>query len=134
MLEANFDRDTALEYHNHALGLSDSPIGGMANGGAWADIGSGALNLGNYELAQSLLERALTYPSFYRIIMKPRSLLGLAELAQRRSDFDVAQGYITQARTLADESGMKPFQGARRSRSRETVCSAGQSRGCIGIV
>ena len=47
MLDAGLDRQTALTYHQHALSLSETGVGGMANGGAWADIGWCALNLGN---------------------------------------------------------------------------------------
>jgi class 3 adenylate cyclase/tetratricopeptide (TPR) repeat protein len=110
MLEAGMDRASALAYHKDALALSESPVGGMSNGGAWADIGWCAVNLGDFELAQKLFERALDFASFFRLVMRPRNLLGLAELAKRRGDFDAAQKYIDQARALADEHAMRPYQ------------------------
>ena len=110
LIDAGADKTTALELHKHALALSETPIGGMANGVAWADIGWCALNLGNLETARNLFERALTYPSFFRVVMKPRSLYGLAHIAQTRGDFDAAQQYLDAARAMADETAMQPFQ------------------------
>jgi class 3 adenylate cyclase len=109
MFDAGLDRQTALMYHQHALSLSETGVGGMANGGAWADIGWCALNLGNVAAAQDLFQRALVYPSFYRLVMRPRNLLGLAEIALRRGDFETAQNYIQEAHTLADETKMMPY-------------------------
>jgi ATP/maltotriose-dependent transcriptional regulator MalT len=110
MLEMGADTETALALHAHALQVSDSPVGGMANGTAWADMGWSALRLGQVELAQSLFERALDYPSFLRLVMKPRSLIGLAELASLRGDFATAEARINEARANADETGMRPYQ------------------------
>ncbi len=110
MFDAGADRETALALHTHALTLSESPAGGMANGGAWADIGWCAVNLGNFDAAQNLFERALTHPSFFRLVMRPRNLLGLAQLAQQRGDFDAAEKYVAEARAIAEETAMRPFQ------------------------
>jgi tetratricopeptide (TPR) repeat protein len=110
MLAAGADRNIALAYHKHALESSESPVAGMSNGAAWADIGTCALNLGNVELAQSLFERALDYPSFFRLVMKPRSLLGIAEIALQRGNFEAAQERINEARVTTDETGMRPYQ------------------------
>ncbi|MBI4675455.1 MAG: hypothetical protein HY741_27740 [Chloroflexi bacterium] len=110
MLEGAFPREAALNYHKHALALSSSPVGGMSNGSAWADMGWCALNLGNLDLAHKLFEGALTYPSFFRLVMRPRNLLGLAELAKLRGDFETAQKRIDEARALAEEKAMRPFQ------------------------
>ncbi|MDL1896816.1 hypothetical protein FBQ82_11105 [Anaerolineae bacterium CFX7] len=110
MLDAGMDRAAALEYHKHALALSENPVGGMSNGSAWADIGWCAVNLGDMALAEKLFAGALDYPSFFQRLMRPRNLLGLAELAKRRGDFDAAQKYIDQARALVDEKQIRPFQ------------------------
>lgn len=110
MLDADMNRDQALAYHKHALELADSPVGGMSNGAVWADIGLCALNLGNPALAKKLFEGALVYPSFYRLVMRPRNLLGLAEVARAEGDFETAQNYIDEARTLVDEKGIRPYQ------------------------
>jgi tetratricopeptide (TPR) repeat protein len=110
MIDAGADKETALALHKHALALSESPVGGMANGVAWADIGWCAVNLGNLDLAQKLFTRALEHPSFFRVVMKPRNWLGLAQLARERGEFDAAQNYIAQAREMADTAAMKPYQ------------------------
>lgn len=110
MFEDGADQERARRYHEHALELSESPVGGMANGAAWADIGWCAMDRGNLKQAQSLFERALTYPSFFRIVMRPRNLLGLSKLAQIRRDFDTAQTHLDEARTLSDEMGIRPYQ------------------------
>ena len=110
MIEAGIDRARALALHKEALELSNNPIAGMVNGAAWADIGWCALNLGDAALAEKLFGGALEYPSFFRLLMRPRNLLGLAELAERRGEFDDAQKYIDQARAFADEKALLPFQ------------------------
>jgi tetratricopeptide (TPR) repeat protein len=110
MLDAGIDRATALNYHKHALELAETPVGGMANGSAWADIGKSAFQTGDFDLAQKLFEGALVYPSFFRLVMRPRNLLGLAELAHARDDFAAARGFIDEARTLADEKAIRPYQ------------------------
>ncbi|TAH48094.1 MAG: hypothetical protein EYC68_22330 [Chloroflexota bacterium] len=110
MIEARIDRTRALALHKEALELSNNPIAGMVNGAAWADIGWCALNLGDAALAEKLFGGALEYPSFFRLLMRPRNLLGLAELAERRGEFDDAQKYIDQARAFADEKALLPFQ------------------------
>lgn len=110
LLELGTDTETALGYQNHALALAETPVGGMANGGVWADIGGSAAQVGNRELAQDLFERALTYPSFFRLIMKPRNLLGLAQLAHVRGDLEIAEGYIDQAREIVAATRMQPFE------------------------
>jgi tetratricopeptide (TPR) repeat protein len=104
------DRERALALHKDALELASNPIAGMVNGAAWADIGWCALNLGDMALAEKLFTGALEYPSFFKRLMRPRNLLGLTELAKRRGDFETAQKYIDEARTLTDEKAMRPFQ------------------------
>jgi ATP/maltotriose-dependent transcriptional regulator MalT len=42
--------------------------------------------------------------------MKPRNLLGLAEVATRRGEFEQARQLLEQARTLADEGAVRPLQ------------------------
>ena len=112
MIDSETDKDEAFLIHKHALELSESPVGGMANGSVLADIGNCALNLGNTELAQRLFERALVHPSFFRIIFKPYNLLGLARIARQRRELDAAQDYINQARYIADTTSMLPVQAA----------------------
>lgn len=109
MLEAGADTTTALELQKHALALSETTVGGMGNASVWADIGETALARGELDLAQKLFSGALDYPSFLRLIMKPRSLLGLAELARRRGEFETAQDYIEQARAMVDQAAIKPY-------------------------
>lgn len=110
LLDSAMDEANGLKFRGHALKLSNDAVAGMVNGAAWADIGWSALKLGDVELAEKLFTGALDYPSFFRLLMRPRNLLGLAELAKRRADFDTAQKYIDEARTLADEKQMRPFQ------------------------
>lgn len=112
MIDAGMDRETALAYYRDALSLSNNPIAGMGNGAAWADIGWCAVNLGDAELAEKLFSGALEYPSFFRLLMRPRNLLGLAELAKQRGDLVGAQKFIDDARALADEKAELPFQAA----------------------
>lgn len=112
MLDVGMDKATALAYHTHALELSESPVGGMANSTAWADIGTCALNLGNTVLAKNLFERALVHPSFFRLVFKPQNLLGLARIAQEQGDYAVARNYVAEAGSLADEAVMRPTQAA----------------------
>ena len=110
MLESGMDDENGQKYRDHALKLTNDPVAGMVNGAAWADIGWSALERGDVELAEKLFAGALDYPSFFRLLMRPRNLLGLAELAKRRGDFDAAQKYIQEARALADEKAIKPYQ------------------------
>jgi tetratricopeptide (TPR) repeat protein len=80
----------------------------MSNGGAWADIGWSALARDDVALAEDIFTRALDYPSFVRLVMRPRNLLGLAEIALRRGDFDTAQARLDEAHTTTEETGMRP--------------------------
>jgi hypothetical protein len=52
----------------------------------------------------------LDHPSFLRLVFKPRNLLGLAEIARRRHDLAKAQDFVDQARKIADDTLMRPFQ------------------------
>jgi len=110
MIDAGMDRAHALALHKDALELTSNPIAGMVNGAAWADIGWCAVNLGDIALAEKLFAGALDYPSFFRLVMKPRSLLGLAHIAQIHGEFETAQTYIEQARALVNEAAMLPYQ------------------------
>jgi len=110
MLDGGIEREMALKHRDHALELTNNPIGGMVNGAAWADIGWSALKLGDSALAEKLFTGALDYPSFFRLLMRPRNLLGLAEISKQHGDFDAAQKYIDQARALVDEKQMHPYQ------------------------
>lgn len=110
MIEAALNEQDALALQNQALELGESPMGAMVNAASWADIGWSAIRLGNDELAQKLFERALDFPSLFRLFMRPRNLLGLAELATRRGDFEIAQKYVEEARQIADERVIRPFQ------------------------
>lgn len=110
LFESGVDRERALALHKDALTLSNNPIAGMVNSAAWADIGWRAMILGDVELAQRLFSGALEYPSFFRVLMRPRNLLGLAQLAQGRGDFAAADKYIAEAREISDARVMKPFQ------------------------
>ncbi len=112
MIDSETDINEALAIHRHALELSESPVGGMANGSAWSEIAGCALNLGNTELAQSLYQRALVHPSFFRQMLKPYNLLGLARIARQGLEFDAAQRYIDQARDIADATSIRPIQAA----------------------
>lgn len=112
MIDSYQDRDAALELHRHALELSESPVGGMGNGSAWADLAGCALNLGNNELAERLFRRALDHPSFFRLMFKPHNLLGLSRIARERHDLDSAQNYLDRAKEIADTTDMRPVQAA----------------------
>ncbi len=110
MLAGAIELERALEYREQALELSKNMVGGMVNGAAWADIGWSALQRGELELAEQLFTGALDYPSFFRLLMRPRNLLGLAEIAKQRGNFDAAQTLIDEARALTEEKGMLPYQ------------------------
>ncbi len=110
LLDTGMDNEKGLQYRDHALELTNNPIAGMVNGAAWADIGWAALKQGDVALAEKLFTGALDYPSFFRLIMKPRSLLGLAHLAQTRGEFETAQDLLEQARTMVDQAAMLPYQ------------------------
>ena len=110
MVEAGMEPETAQAYHQHARELATSMVGGMSNGSAYADIGESALWLGDFDLANKMFEDALSFPSFFRLVMRPRNLLGLAELARIRGEYDAAQKYLDEARSTAEENAIRPYQ------------------------
>jgi class 3 adenylate cyclase/tetratricopeptide (TPR) repeat protein len=95
--------DKALELHQHALRLLESPMGIITGAISWADLCLCAIMTGDLELAQVTLDKALTVPNTYSIIERPRHLVGAARLAGAQGDWERALSLADEARVHAEQ-------------------------------
>jgi class 3 adenylate cyclase/tetratricopeptide (TPR) repeat protein len=76
---------------------------------AWTDLGFAALQRGDADTAADLFVRALTVPSTFWLLERPRALAGSALARLSRGDIDGAADGIQEARRFAEERGMRHF-------------------------
>jgi tetratricopeptide (TPR) repeat protein len=99
--------DKVSEIHRHALRLLESPVGAIAGGIAWADLGFCAMTLGDFEIAEDSIQKGLNYPTIFSLMERPRLLAGAALLALRKGEIWEARHLIDEARVYTDERTMK---------------------------
>jgi len=99
--------DKVSEVHRHALRLLESPVGAIAGGIAWADLGFCAMTLGDFEIAEDSIQKGLNYPTMFSLMERPRLLAGAALLALKKGDSLEARRFIDEAILYADERKMK---------------------------
>lgn len=99
--------DKVSEVHRHALRLLESPVGAIAGGIAWADLGFCAMTLGDFEIAEDSIQKGLNYPTIFSLMERPRLLAGAALLALNKGDPLEARRLIDEARYYAEERNMK---------------------------
>jgi tetratricopeptide (TPR) repeat protein len=97
----------AAELHTYALKLLDTPAGLGGGGTAWADVGYCALALGNIAVASEVFQKGLTMPTMYKLIMRPRHLMGAALVALEQDRVEEAAPLALEARAYVEERAMK---------------------------
>ena len=97
------------ERHTQALNLLETPMGTPAGGSAWADLGLCLLAKGKLDRAEEFLQRGLSVPSQQGLVNRPRFMVGLAYVALKRNQPDVAARLVSEARQYVDERAMKHF-------------------------
>ena len=103
------DSEEAQQYYAQALALLDSPMGSIAGGHGFADVGFGELALGHADHAGELFQKGLTIPSTQGWLNRPELLIGLADVALAQDDLDEAARHIGEARQYVDDRAMKHF-------------------------
>jgi tetratricopeptide (TPR) repeat protein len=96
-----------IELHQHALHLLEAPMGAMTGGLPWADLGLCAISVGDYHLAQDVLEKGLNTPNLYSRIERPRHLAGAALLACSQGDLQKALNLADEGRAYAEERQLR---------------------------
>jgi len=119
------------EMVSQALKLLDTPSGLSAGGTAWADIGFSALAGGNLELASTVFQKGLQTPTMFQLYMRPRHLLGLALVALAQERFDEAARLLGEARTYAEERGMRHFYAPIALAEAQMATAQGDHRGAL---
>lgn len=90
-------------YREQALAILAQPPGIPAGGSAFPELGYSELALGNYAFAQELFAKGADMPSILRLVMRPRSLCGLASALLAQGRAQAAEPYVLQAREFAQE-------------------------------
>jgi class 3 adenylate cyclase/tetratricopeptide (TPR) repeat protein len=96
-------QDEITRFHQHALRLLESPAGTIAGGAAWADLGHCAIQLGDYTLAEEVLQKGLNVPTMFMYLERPRLLAGQALLSLTKGNLDQALQFADQAHDYAEE-------------------------------
>jgi len=109
----------------------DTPSGLSAGGTAWADIGFSALAGGNLDLASTVFQKGLKTPTMFQLYMRPRHLLGLALVALAQERFDEAARLLGEARTYAEERGMRHFYAPIALAEAQMATAQGDHRGAL---
>lgn len=89
------------------LALLDTPTGPPGGGSAYPDLGFAELRVGNLEHARELFTKGLQVPSLMRVLMRPRSLCGMALVESARGNRAEAEKYVREARELVEGRPMK---------------------------
>lgn len=99
--------DKIAEFHLHALRLLETPSGTPTGGTAWADLGHCAIALGDFKVADEVLQKGLNYPNMFMRLERPRHLSGAALLASSRGEHEEAVRLAIEARDYAQARGMR---------------------------
>jgi tetratricopeptide (TPR) repeat protein len=81
----------------------------FAGATAWTDLGFAALQRGDVDRAGEYFEKAVTIPTTFWLIERPRALAGSALVCLGRGDIDGAADQVAEAVRFADERGMRHF-------------------------
>jgi predicted ATPase/class 3 adenylate cyclase len=100
-------RDEIAKFHKKALAMLESPAAIPGGGTAWADLGFCALTLGDLDIAEEVFYKGLNYPTMFKLVERPRYLIGSAQLAMLRKDLDLALELAEEARSYAQERQMR---------------------------
>jgi predicted ATPase len=99
--------DQATDYHNQVIALAEQPSGAAWGSSAWVEMGFCYLAVGEIERAEEYFLKGLTIPTTTMNLLHPRLLVGAANVALAKADFDQAAKLAHDARTYADERGMQ---------------------------
>jgi class 3 adenylate cyclase/tetratricopeptide (TPR) repeat protein len=102
-------KERTVEYHTQALGILETPVGGMSAANGYADLGFCALELGYPDLAADYFERGLSQPSVSMYLMRPVLLAGSGLVALVRHQPEEALNRVNAARAYAKEHEMLHF-------------------------
>jgi ATP/maltotriose-dependent transcriptional regulator MalT len=99
--------DEVTELHMQTVQLLQTPVGGAAGAWAWADLGFCVLSRGDLEHSDELFQNGLNKPSIFKVIEKPRHLIGSALVALGRDQLDEAARYIAEAYAYVEQQEMQ---------------------------
>lgn len=99
--------DEIARFHQHALRLLETPAGTPTGGTAWADLGHCAIALGDFKVADEVLQKGLNYPNMFMRLERPRHLSGAGLLASVRGEHGPAVRLALEARDYAEERQMR---------------------------
>jgi len=100
-------KDEAVRHHDQAMKLLDLPMGAMAGGFAWADIGFCFLANGLVDEAEDAFGKGLELPTPHRLINRPRYLTGMAYVKFLRGERSEALDLVLEAGDYAETRAMK---------------------------
>jgi class 3 adenylate cyclase/tetratricopeptide (TPR) repeat protein len=101
--------EQADQYHTQALAMMEGPMGYVAGGLTWADIGYCMLANGDVSAAHDLFERGITRTTPQGLLNRPKFLIGLACVAIAQKDLEGAAQHVDDARRYAVQRSMKHF-------------------------
>lgn len=103
--------DSIEDLHQQALSAADQPLGQAYGTLIWSEISLIALQRGQMELAEQLLDRATSERTATINLAHPQVLLAKAMQAMIGGDMDTAQARIAECGDFLAESGMKQYDG-----------------------
>ncbi|HZQ08510.1 MAG TPA: adenylate/guanylate cyclase domain-containing protein [Anaerolineae bacterium] len=101
--------DAGQESRDKALTMLNMPTGTPAGGTSYPDLGFDALRRGDVAQAKELFSKGLDVPSIFRVMYRPRSLLGMAQVLAAQGNYEEAEKYAGEARELIETRPMKNF-------------------------
>ncbi len=102
--------DKARPDYERALAMLETPTGLPGGGSAFPDLGFSALRRGELVTARELFTRGLDSPSIMRIVMRPRSLCGMASALLAAGKLDQAVPYLREAREFIQAHGIQNLE------------------------
>ncbi len=105
-LSGHFTEDVH-KFHHHALKLFENPMSAMGGGSPWADMGWCALEISEYAMAEEMFSRGMNEASMLGQLEMPRYLTGMAILALKKGDEQMATKYAADARSFVEERQMR---------------------------
>lgn len=99
--------DKSTKLHTQALQMMENALNASMGATAWADIGFCALMLNNLDMANSLFQKGLNYPTTMGLLFKPIFMLGAGYVALARQQHDDAAKFVADAREYAHTRAMK---------------------------